>query len=178
MRIISGIYGRRRFAIPSNFSARPTTDFAKENLFNVLANITDLDGARALDLFAGTGSISFELISRGCAHVVAVENHRTHAAFITKVAAELPTSALQLFRTDAFRFMQKWKGEPFDFIFADPPYSHSALPTVPPLALRKGLLKEDGLFVMEHSASHSFADIPGFVQQRAYGSVNFSFFRG
>ncbi|MDR2499134.1 MAG: 16S rRNA (guanine(966)-N(2))-methyltransferase RsmD [Tannerellaceae bacterium] len=180
MRIISGIYGRRRFPIPSNFSARPTTDFAKENLFNVLANLIDLDGTEALDLFAGTGSIAFELISRGCARVTAIENDRAHAAFIAKVAAELQTSALQLICTDAYRFVRKWKGQAFDFIFADPPYKHSELTTVPQLVLGNRLLKDGGLFVMEHSAAHNFADIPdlhGFFRQLSYGSVNFSLFR-
>ena len=176
MRIISGIYGRRRFDVPSNFSARPTTDFAKENLFNVLANLIDFEGSEALDLFAGTGSISFELISRGCTRVTAIENNRSHAAFITKVADELQTSALQLFCTDAFRFLVRWRRAPFDFIFADPPYNHVALPKVPQLVLGKELLKDGGLFVMEHSATHDFSAIPGFIERRSYGSVNFSFF--
>ena len=91
MRIISGIYGRRRFDVPSSFSARPTTDFAKENLFNVINNLTDLEGADALDLFAGTGSISFELLSRECKSVTAVEKNNAHASFIAKVAKELKT---------------------------------------------------------------------------------------
>ncbi|MDR2534054.1 MAG: RsmD family RNA methyltransferase [Tannerellaceae bacterium] len=178
MRIISGIYGRRRFAIPPNFNARPTTDFAKENLFNVLANIIDLDGAQALDLFAGTGSISFELLSRGCACVTAVENNRRRSVFIAKVASELSATGFNLVTADAFRFMRTWSRAPFDLIFADPPYAMVNLAAVPILALRKGLLKKGGLFIMEHSSAHSFTAIPEFVQQRVYGSVNFSFFEG
>ena len=103
MRIIRGIYGRRRFQVPSSFNARPTTDFAKENLFNVLENLVDWEGMTALDLFAGTGSISFELLSRGCGRVTAVEANRAHAAFIAKIAGELKTDALELIRGDMFR---------------------------------------------------------------------------
>lgn len=102
MRIISGIYGRRRFDVPSSFSARPTTDFAKENIFNVVNNLVDLEGMDALDLFAGTGSISFELISRGCRNVTAIEKNNAHASFIAKVAKELKTDALALIRGDVF----------------------------------------------------------------------------
>ena len=178
MRIISGIYGRRRFVIPANFNARPTTDYAKESLFNVLANIVDLNGIQALDLFAGTGGISFELLSRGCAGVTAVENNRRRSTFIAKVASELPTTNLRLITSDAFRFMRTWRRGPFDLIFADPPYAMANLCAVPFLATGKDLLKKGGLFIMEHSSAHSFSAIPGFIQKRTYGSVNFSFFEG
>ena len=123
MRIISGQYGRRRFRIPASFKARPTTDYAKESLFNVLVHLIDLDGADALDLFAGTGSISFELISRGCRRVTAVEQDKAHAAFIAKVAGELQTQALDMVKGDVFRFLQTIPAHSYDFIFADPPYS-------------------------------------------------------
>ena len=118
MRIISGIYGRRRFDVPSSFSARPTTDFAKENLFNVINNLTDLEGADALDLFAGTGSISFELLSRECKSVTAVEKNNAHASFIAKVAKELKTDSLHLIRGDVFRYLHSAPKQGFDFIFA------------------------------------------------------------
>ena len=123
MRIISGKYGRRRFDVPSSFSARPTTDFAKENIFNVLSNLIDFEGLDALDLFAGTGSISFELLSRGCRQVTSVEKNNAHASFIAKVAKELKTSDLNLIRGDVFRYIQSVPSESFDFIFADPPYA-------------------------------------------------------
>ena len=131
MRIISGIYGRRRFEVPASFSARPTTDFAKENLFNVINNLMDFEGADALDLFAGTGSISFELLSRGCRRVTAVEKNAAHASFIAKVARELKTDALDLVRGDVFRYLKSAPKEGFDIIFADPPYSLPELPEVP-----------------------------------------------
>ena len=97
------MYGRRRFDVPSSFSARPTTDFAKENIFNVITNLIDLEGTDALDLFSGTGSIAFELASRGCRQVTAVEKQNAHANFIAKVAKELKTDALRLIRGDVFR---------------------------------------------------------------------------
>ena len=133
MRIISGIYGRRRFDVPSSFSARPTTDFAKENLFNVINNLTDLEGIDALDLFAGTGSISFELLSRECKSVTAVEKNNAHASFIAKVAKELKTDSLHLIRGDVFRYLHSAPKQGFDFIFADPPYALKELPEVPVL---------------------------------------------
>ena len=123
MRIIRGIYGRRRFQVPSTFDARPTTDFAKENLFNVLENLVTWDGTLALDLFSGTGSIAFELLSRGCSRVTAVEADRTHAAFIADVARRLAPApgTFTLVRGDAFRYLRT--APPFDLIFAEPPYA-------------------------------------------------------
>ena len=176
MRIISGKYGRRRFDIPPSFSARPTTDFAKENLFNVLNNLIDLEDLEALDLFSGTGSISFELLSRGCSKVTAVEKDNRHAAFISKVAKELGTNDLKLFKGDAFRFLSSAPVQSYDFIFADPPYALKELPDVPLLVFKRNLLREGGIFVMEHSKEHDFSSLPHFYQLRTYGSVNFSLF--
>ena len=176
MRIISGIYGRRRFQVPSSFKARPTTDFAKENLFNVLANIIDLDGADALDLFAGTGSISFELLSRGCRSVTSVEQDRAHYAFILKVAKELKTESLIPVKGDVFRFLNTAREQSFDIIFADPPFSLAMLPDVPRLVIEKNILREGGAFVMEHSRENDFSNLPFFYQKRIYGAVNFSIF--
>lgn len=177
MRIISGIYGRRRFDVPSSFSARPTTDFAKENLFNVISNLLDLDGLEALDLFAGTGSISFELLSRGCRQVTSVENNRAHAGFIAKVAGLLKTDSLDLVRGDVFRFLATAKAGSYDFIFADPPYALPELPDIPSIVLEKDLLRPGGVFVMEHSKAYDFSNLPLFDQRRVYGAVNFSIFR-
>jgi 16S rRNA (guanine(966)-N(2))-methyltransferase RsmD len=176
MRIINGKYGRRRFKVPSAFSARPTTDFAKENLFNVLANLTDWEGKEALDLFAGTGSISFELLSRGCAQVTAVEQDKMHAAFIAKVDRELKTGGLRLIRGDAFRYLASVAPQRFDFIFADPPYALKELPTIPSLILAKDCLKAGGIFVMEHPSGCDFSSLPHFDRLKIYGSVHFSIF--
>ena len=176
MRVISGIYKRRRFDVPKNFKARPTTDFAKENLFNVLSNRIDFeDGITALDLFAGTGSISIELVSRGCDKVISVEKDPQHYSFICKVMQEVKTDKCLPIRGDGFKFIDSTR-EKFDFIFADPPYALPNLKDIPDLIFEKGLLKEDGLFILEHGKDHNFEEHPHFVEQRQYGSVNFSFF--
>ena len=174
MRVISGIYKRRRFEVPRTFKARPTTDFAKENLFNVLGNYIDFEeGISALDLFAGTGSISIELVSRGCDRVISVENHH---AFICKIMKELQTDKCIPLRGDVFKFINSGR-EQFDFIFADPPYELKELETIPDLIFQKELLKEGGMFVLEHGKQNNFEDHPHFVERRVYGSVNFSFFK-
>jgi len=161
--------------VPGNFKARPTTDFAKENIFNVIRNNLDLEGAIALDLFAGTGSISFELISRGCAEVTCVEYDYTHLAFIKKVESELKSGALKPVKSNVFSFLEHCR-ERYDFIFADPPYLLKELETIPLLILSKGILNPDGLFIMEHPKEYDFAALPGFRERRVYGAVNFSLF--
>lgn len=177
MRVISGIYKRRRFDVPHTFKARPTTDFAKENLFNVLSNYMDFtDNVTALDLFAGTGSISIELVSRGCDHVVSVEQDRNHHAFICKVMNEVKADNWLPIRGDVFKFI-KGGNKTFDFIFADPPYDLRELATIPDLVFQNNMLKADGLFVLEHGKTNQFEDHPCFIEQRVYGSVHFSFFR-
>ena len=177
MRVISGIYKRRRFDVPHTFKARPTTDFAKENLFNVLMNYLDFEeGVTALDLFAGTGSISIELVSRGCDRVISVEKDRDHYAFICKVMKELKTDKCLPVRGDVFRYIQGSR-ERFDFIFADPPYALKELSTIPQKIFEYKLLKPEGLFVLEHGKDLSFEQDPHFIEHRHYGSVNFSFFK-
>ncbi len=178
MRVVSGIYKGRRFDVPRSFKARPTTDFAKENLFNVLSNRFDFedDEVQALDLFAGTGSISLELLSRGCAQVVSVEKDREHYAFICRVAKELGAANWLPVRADVFKFVRNAHRR-FDLVFADPPYELTGLETLPDLVLDNGLLKPQGLFILEHGKKNSFESHPCFTEHRAYGSVNFSFFR-
>ena len=177
MRVISGIYKRRRFDIPHSFKARPTTDFAKENLFNVLSNYLDFeDNIHALDLFAGTGSISLELVSRGCDQVISIEKDRDHHAFICKVMNEVKTDKCISIRGDVFKYIQSCHNQ-FDFIFADPPYELKDLETIPDLIFEHELLKEEGLFVLEHGKKNNFETHPHFIERRVYGSVNFSFFQ-
>ena len=175
MRVISGIYKRRRFDVPHTFKARPTTDFAKENLFNVLSNnyFDFEDGVTALDLFAGTGSISIELVSRGCDRVISVEKDPQHLSFISQVMREVKTDKCFPIRADVFRFIDKCS-EQFDFIFADPPYALKELESIPTRIFESGILKEDGLLVLEHGKENHFEDDPHFIERRAYGSVNFS----
>ena len=178
MRVISGIYKRRRFDVPHSFKARPTTDFAKENLFNVLCNnyIDFEDNITALDLFAGTGSISIELVSRGCNRVVSIEKDPQHLSFISQIMREVKTDKCFPMRTDVFKYIERCN-EQFDFIFADPPYALKELETIPARIFEKGLLKEDGLLVLEHGKDNHFEDNPNFIERRVYGSVNFSFFK-
>ena len=179
MRIITGKYKGRHFDIPRTFKARPTTDFAKENIFNVLTQYIDFEGAEALDLFSGTGSITLELLSRGCSRVVSVELDRDHHRFIQqclqKLISQGDSSVIPL-RGDVFRYIKSCKQQ-FDFIFADPPYALKELPTIPSLIFERGLLKEDGVFVFEHGKDNDFSGDPHFVEHRSYGSVNFSIFR-
>ena len=176
MRIITGIYKGRHSDIPRSFKARPTTDFAKENIFNVLTQYVDFDGVEALDLFSGTGSISLELVSRGCQTVVSVEMDRDHHRFIQECLKKLNTKACIPIRGDVFRFVKSCRQQ-FDFIFADPPYALKELPQIPDLVLQKGILKEDGIFVFEHGKDHDFSEHPNFIEHRQYGSVNFTLFR-
>ena len=179
MRIITGKYKGRHFDIPRTFKARPTTDFAKENIFNVLTQYIDFEGAEALDLFSGTGSITLELLSRGCSRVVSVELDRDHHRFIQqclqKLISQGDSSVIPL-RGDVFRYIKSCKQQ-FDFIFADPPYALKELPTIPSLIFERGLLKEDGILVFEHGKDNDFSGDPHFVEHRSYGSVNFSLFR-
>ncbi len=163
--------------MPRTFKARPTTDFAKENLFNVLSNYIDFEegSIHALDLFAGTGSISIELLSRGCDWVVSVEKDREHYAFICKIMQEVKTDRCLPVRGDVFKYI-RGSQEQFDFIFADPPYNLPGLETLPDLIFENNLLKEDCLFVLEHGRKDNFETHPHFVERRMYGSVNFSFF--
>lgn len=176
MRIITGQYKGRHFDVPRTFKARPTTDFAKENIFNVLNGYVDFDGAAALDLFAGTGSISLELLSRGCAQVVSVEKDRDHANFIAQCMKKLGTRDNILIRGDVFRFLKACHQQ-FDLIFADPPYALPELPTIPDLIFQHELLKPEGILVFEHGKGNDFSGHPHFVEHRAYGSVNFSLFQ-
>ena len=176
MRIITGKYKGRHFDIPRTFKARPTTDFAKENIFNVMNGYVDFDGADALDLFAGTGSITLEMLSRGCREVVSVEADRDHAAFIRQCLKKIDADNNILIRGDVFRFMKTCRRQ-FDFVFADPPYARPELPTIPALVFEYGLLKPGGVLVFEHGKHNDFSTLPHFVEHRAYGSVNFSIFR-
>lgn len=176
MRIIRGKYGRRRFSVPTNITARPTTDFARENIFNVLENMLDFEGLNVLDLFAGTGAISFEFLSRECASVTAVEKAATQYNFIRKVAAELKEENLTLVRGDVFKFVAASR-QKFDVIFADPPYNLPNFAEVPQAILNSQMLKPGTLVVIEHSKDYDFSSLPHFLQHRAYGSVNFSLFR-
>ena len=175
MRIITGIYKGRHFDIPKTFKARPTTDFAKENIFNVLNGYIDFDGATALDLFSGTGSISLELLSRGCASVISVEADRDHHAFIKQCLKKLGTDKCVPLRGDVFRFIRSCHVQ-FDFIFADPPYDIAGSDTIPGTVFGRRLLRPGGWLILEHSKNLDVSGFEHFVERRSYGSVQFSIF--
>ena len=175
MRIIRGKYGRRRFDVPTNITARPTTDFARENIFNVIENLIDLEGKTALDLFAGTGAVSFEFLSRGCSTVTSVEKAATQYKFIRKVAELLGDTNLHAVRCDVWKFIAT-ANTAYDIVFADPPYNLPDFAEVPVKVIESRLVHPGSLFILEHSASYDFSGLPGFIQHRAYGSVNFSIF--
>lgn len=177
MRIIGGKYRSRRIQVPPNLKARPTTDFAKEGLFNVLHNLLEWEEISALDLFSGTGSIAFELISRGCRHVVSVELNQNHFNFICRTQEILGAKELFPIKADAFKYLQSLK-QPFDFIFADPPYDLPDSGKIPEIIRQRSLVKEGGFFVMEHSKRLNFSHLPHFREERKYGNVHFSFFAG
>lgn len=177
MRIIRGKYGRRRFDVPTNITARPTTDFARENIFNVLENLVDFEeeAPSALDLFAGTGAVSFELLSRGCSSVTSIEKATTQANFIRKVAGILGDKNHRLVKGDALRYIESCPTS-FDIVFADPPYDLPGFAEIPGKVLSSQLLHPGSIFIIEHSAKHDFSALPNFSEHRAYGSVNFSIF--
>lgn len=177
MRIISGTHRGRQIFPDKNFTARPTTDFAKENLFNVLNNYVEFTELRVLDLFAGTGSISYEFASRGAREIVSIELNYNHYSFIKRTIRELGFKNIQLYKTDAFIACKKLKGQRFDLIFADPPYNLEKLRDLPAAIFDNKLLSDGGIAIIEHPASIDFSDHPRFSEHRQYGSVNFSLFR-
>lgn len=177
MRIIRGKYGRRRFDVPTNITARPTTDFARENIFNVIENLFDLDSEpTALDLFAGTGAITFEFLSRGCSQVTAVEKATTQYNFIKRVASQLNTgSQLRVIKGDALQYLSVATTS-FDIVFADPPYDMPDFDKIPMAIMQSAVVRPTSLVIVEHSKKHDFSSLPHFKEHRAYGSVNFSIF--
>ena len=175
MRIISGSHRGKQLIAPKNLPVRPTTDFAKESLFNILNNYFYLDSIKVLDLFAGTGNISYEFGSRGCPDITAVDSHAGCVQYIHKTAAAL-SYPIEVIKSDAFTFLERNLSS-YDVIFADPPYALPELETIPDLIFQYDLLKEDGLLVFEHGKNNDFSAHPHFIEHRSYGSVNFTLFR-
>ena len=175
MRIISGTFKGRTIHPPKNFKARPTTDFAKESIFNILNNNFDFSEVKALDLFSGTGSISFELASRGCPDIICVELNFNHLSFIKKTIQDLQFLQIKAFRADAFKFVKTCNTK-FDLIFADPPYDLDNIEILPDIIFERNLLNTGGWLVIEHGVKMKFNEYPFFKEHRNYGSVNFSIF--
>ena len=176
MRVISGKYKRRTFEVPRNFKARPTTDFAKENLFNVLNNLIDLEECNnVLDLFAGTGGISLEFVSRGCGRVISVEREPLHHTHIYKIKEQLKEDNWIPLRADVFRYIEKCH-DTFDLIFADPPYALEGLANIPDKVFDRDILHPGAYFILEHPEEFNFSEHKYFVKERKYGNVHFSIF--
>lgn len=175
MRIIGGKFRGKVFTPPTNFSARPTTDFAKEALFNIFNNMYNFENITVLDLFSGTGSISYEFISRGVKSLVAVESNVHHVRFIEKQFMGFCHPSSRVIKSDAFRYLNSCK-EKFDIVFADPPYNLDNIEEIYHTVLRNDILSDSSLLVIEHSNNNDFKDFPHFSMLKKYGSVHFSFF--
>jgi 16S rRNA (guanine(966)-N(2))-methyltransferase RsmD len=176
MRIVSGHLGGRKLRPPENLPVRPTTDLAKESLFNILNNLVDFEELSVLDLFTGTGSIGFEFVSRGAVEVFAVDTNNKCISFIDKTAIEFKVDNIHAIQSDVFMFL-KHANRKFDIIFADPPYDMTNIAAVADLVFEKQLLNPDGLLIMEHPREVDFTRHPHFSQKRTYGKVNFSFLK-
>lgn len=178
MRIIGGKFKGRKFIPPAkNWPTRPTTDFAKEGLFNMLQNRIDFQEVKMLDLFGGTGSHCYEFISRGCTNATYVDKFPGCVQFVTKTARELHIEQeLHIVKSDVFTFIKNC-AQKFDYIFAGPPYPLPNLDEIPDYIFKFELLKTDGLFVLEHNPNHDFTNHPNFSEARNYGTTIFSFFK-
>ena len=176
MRIIGGAYKGKTIATVQKLAVRPTTDFAKEGLFNILANRFDLSLFDVLDLFSGSGSISYEFCSRGCPTVHAVEIEPRHTAFIRDTAAKSGFRQMRVIRDDVFHFLTICKAK-YDVVFADPPYEMPRVSEIPDLVLNRDIVKPDGILILEHSKRTDFTGHEHLFDRRNYGNVHFSFFK-
>ena len=177
MRIVGGEFKGRRIAVPSNFPSRPTTDFAKEGLFNVLENQFDLSDMKVLDLCSGTGNISLEFLSRGVKEVTSVDSHTNCLKFVQKNASSLAIlNRITTVKSDLQTFILN-TNQTFDIIFADPPFNYDKYSQIVKTVFERELLNENGILILEHSKQKSFDTEPKFSFFRNYGNVTFSFFK-
>ena len=176
MRIIGGTRAGLRLTPPRALPVRPTTDMAKEALFNILQNRMDFAGMSVLDLFAGTGNITFEIASRGAAKVLAVDVHFKCVQYVNATARQLKLNSVKAIKADALKFIGGCS-DSFDFIFADPPYDLPQLPQLPDRILEQGMLKSNAQLILEHSSTRSIGPHPRLVETRKYGYSTFSFFQ-
>ena len=176
MRIISGKYKSRIIRTLKNSKVRPTTDIAKEGLFNIFSNEFYFSDLEILDLFAGTGSISYEFVSRGVKSVISVDNYFKNVAFIEETSENMGIENISAVKYDACKFLKMCNMQ-FDIVFADPPYMFKQVDEIPELIFENNILKNSGWLVLEHSKAHDFRGKPYFSEQRNYGKVNFSIFK-
>ncbi|MBG15181.1 MAG: 16S rRNA (guanine(966)-N(2))-methyltransferase RsmD [Crocinitomicaceae bacterium] len=176
MRIIGGKCKGRRLNAPKSIKARPTTDFAKESLFNILSNRTTIEGKHILDLFAGIGSISFEFASRNAKSVLSIDQQINSIKFINIQAKQLGLK-INAKKFDVFKFISLKNNNSYDIVFADPPYNNSKINSLPDLILNSSLLNENGLLIIEHGSENEFTQHPNLIDKRTYSRVNFSFFK-
>lgn len=176
MRIIGGRLKGKLIVPPAGYKARPTTDFAREALFNILDNEYEFEDLKVLDLFGGTGAVSFEFGSRGVGRVWCVEMARENASFIKREAERLGLDNVTMVRDNVFDFLTVCH-EKFDIIFADPPYALEGLETIPDKVLERDILHPDCYFILEHGGEHDFREHPRFFKEREYGRVHFTFFK-
>lgn len=176
MRIIGGRLRGRNILPPAGYKARPTTDFAKEGLFNTLQNEFDFENLSVLDLFGGTGSISLEFASRGSSDIVCVEMAPSNASFISRTAASLGVRCVKVVHNNVFDFLDICSRD-FDIVFADPPYAIEGLDSIPDKVLGRKLVRDGGYLILEHPSDYSFEGHPQFVKEKKYGNVHFSYFR-
>lgn len=176
MRIIRGTHRGRKITAPANLPVRPTTDLAKESLFNILENHIYFEDIDVLDLYSGTGSIAYEFASRESKSVIAVDIHPKCTAFIQETVTKLGFDNLKVIRSSSIGFLNHYSGQ-FDLIFADPPYDLEGVEEVVNIVFSRNLLRDAGWLIIEHSIEKDFSAFPGFHDHRRYGKVNFSFFR-
>jgi 16S rRNA (guanine966-N2)-methyltransferase len=175
MRIVSGTHRGRSIHPPKNLPVRPTTDFAKESLFNILNNYIEFDELKVLDLFCGTGNISYEFLSRGCKEITAVDSSYACCEFVKKTIQALGFPKTKVIKADVFSFLKN-SLETYDLVFADPPYDLEKLDQIVPLVIEKNMLNEGGWLIIEHGPRTDLSAQPNFKEKRVYGNVNFSFF--
>jgi len=175
IRIIGGNNKGRRIKAPNNLPVRPTTDFAKEALFNILNNYFDFEEVKVLDLYCGTGNISYEFASRGTLSITSVDSNYHCTEFVKKTAHEMPFEQIQVYKADVLNFLKKHSSK-YDIIFADPPFDYTDTDKISPLVFEKDLLKENGLLIIEHGERADYSTQPYFKEKRKYGKINFSMF--
>ena len=175
MRIVSGTHKGRVIHPPKNLPVRPTTDFAKESIFNILNNHFEFDGLKILDLFCGTGNISYEFASRGCGSITCVDSHFHCCDFVKKTSSTFKMEQIKIIKSDVFSFLKNG-GNQYHIIFADPPYDMENFKTIPELVFEKSLLKPDGWLIIEHGPNTDLSSLEHFTEHRKYGNVNFSIF--